>query len=81
MNIKLEHVQGNPREKIYAKKFFKRGWNQGHKRERRVYRGVEELPKVQGGIGVAVISTSRGLMTDTRAREARVGGEVMCRVW
>lgn len=48
---------------------------------RRVYRGVEELPKVRGGIGVAVISTSKGLMTDTKAREERVGGEVMCRVW
>jgi small subunit ribosomal protein S8 len=58
-----------------------RGLDRVSRPGRRVYRGVEELPKVQGGIGVAVISTSRGLMTDTRAREARVGGEVMCRVW
>lgn len=48
---------------------------------RRVYRMVAELPKVRGGIGVAVVSTSKGLMTDTKAREMRVGGEVMCRVW
>jgi len=48
---------------------------------RRVYRGVDEVPKVLGGIGVAVVSTSQGLMTDARAREKRVGGEVMCRVW
>ena len=48
---------------------------------RRVYRGVEDLPQVRGGIGVAVISTSQGLMTDAKAREQRVGGEVMCRVW
>ncbi len=47
----------------------------------RVYRGVEDLPKVRGGIGVAVISTSKGLMTDAKARELRLGGEVMCRVW
>jgi small subunit ribosomal protein S8 len=47
----------------------------------RVYRGVAELPSVRGGIGVAVISTSKGLMTDARAREQRLGGEVMCRVW
>jgi len=47
----------------------------------RVYRGVEELPRVRGGIGVAVISTSKGLMTDAKAREQRLGGEVMCRVW
>jgi small subunit ribosomal protein S8 len=42
---------------------------------------VEKLPQVRGGIGVAVVSTSKGLMTDARARELRLGGEVMCRVW
>ena len=47
----------------------------------RVYRGVEELPEVRGGMGVAVISTSKGLMTDAKARESRLGGEVMCRLW
>jgi len=47
----------------------------------RVYRAVDELPHVRGGIGVAVVSTSKGLMTDLRARELRLGGEVMCRVW
>ena len=47
----------------------------------RVYRGVDELPEVRGGMGVAVISTSKGLMTDAKAREARLGGEVMCRMW
>lgn len=48
---------------------------------RRVYRNVDGLPSVHGGIGVAVISTSKGLMTDAKAREQRLGGEVMCRVW
>lgn len=48
---------------------------------RRVYKGVDELPLVQSGIGIAVISTSKGLMTDARARELRVGGEVLCKVW
>jgi len=47
----------------------------------RVYRDVEKLPQVRGGIGVAVVSTSKGLMTDARARGLRLGGEVMCRVW
>jgi|SRR5208337_4394384 len=47
----------------------------------RVYRGVDKLPVVRGGIGVAVISTSKGLMTDVKAREQRLGGEIMCRVW
>lgn len=48
---------------------------------RRVYMGVEELPMVRRGIGIAVVSTSKGLMTDAKARELRVGGEVMCKVW
>jgi small subunit ribosomal protein S8 len=48
---------------------------------RRVYAGCEELPKVQGGLGVAVISTSRGVMTDRQARKLRMGGEVLCQIW
>jgi small subunit ribosomal protein S8 len=51
------------------------------KPSRRVYTGCEELPKVQGGLGVAVISTSKGVMTDRRARKLGVGGEVLCQVW
>jgi small subunit ribosomal protein S8 len=51
------------------------------KPSRRVYAGCEELPKVQGGLGVAVISTSKGVMSDRQARKLGVGGEVLCRVW
>lgn len=51
------------------------------KPSRRVYAGVEELPKVQGGLGVAVVSTSKGVMTDRQARKLGVGGEVLCQVW
>ena len=47
---------------------------------RRVYRGVEELPKVRAGLGVAVVSTSRGVVTDEQARGLRVGGEVLCEI-
>ncbi|MFI5167330.1 MAG: 30S ribosomal protein S8 [Thermoanaerobaculales bacterium] len=47
----------------------------------RVYRRVDKLPQVRSGIGVAVVSTSKGLMTDDKAREQRLGGEIMCRVW
>src|SRR3989338_1887675 len=47
----------------------------------RIYKKADELPKVYGGIGVAVISTSKGLMTDREAREKRLGGEVICSVW
>ena len=48
---------------------------------RRVYRGAQELPRVLGGLGVAIISTSQGVMTDKQARRARVGGEVLAYVW
>ena len=51
------------------------------KPSRRVYAGREELPKVQGGLGVAVVSTSKGVMTDRQARKLGVGGEVLCQVW
>lgn len=47
----------------------------------RVYRGAKELPRVQGGLGVAVVSTSQGLMPDREARRRRLGGEVVCEVW
>ncbi len=47
---------------------------------RRVYRGVEDLPRPMGGLGVAIVSTSRGVMSDRQCREANVGGEVLCTV-
>jgi len=47
----------------------------------RVYSNCKELPKVLGGIGIAVISTSGGIMTDRQARKVGVGGEVLCYVW
>ena len=47
----------------------------------RVYRKADEVPRVLGGLGVAVLSTSQGLMTDREARKRRVGGEVLCYVW
>ena len=47
----------------------------------RVYAKADKLPRVLGGLGVAVVSTSRGLMTDKEARQSRVGGEVLCYVW
>jgi len=47
----------------------------------RVYRKADALPRVLGGLGVAVLSTSQGLMTDREARRRKVGGEVLCYVW
>ncbi len=44
----------------------------------RIYRGVEDIPKVLNGLGIAIVSTSRGVMTDRKARSQGVGGEVLC---
>ena len=47
----------------------------------RVYSGSHDVPRVLGGMGIAIISTNQGLMTDREARQRRVGGEVLCQVW
>ncbi len=47
----------------------------------RVYRRCADVPRIRGGMGVAILSTSRGVMTDRDARRAGVGGEVLCYVW
>ena len=48
---------------------------------RRVYRGRQELPRVMGGLGIAIVSTSSGMMTDKDAARKRIGGEIMAYVW
>jgi len=48
---------------------------------RRVYVSREEIPRVMGGLGIAILTTSRGVMTDKKARKVGVGGEVICYVW
>lgn len=48
---------------------------------RRVYVSKEDIPKVLNGLGIAIISTSKGLLTDEEARQAGVGGEIVCEIW
>ena len=48
---------------------------------RRVYRGCEELPDILSGLGIAIVSTSRGVMSNLEAKRLGVGGEVLCEVW
>lgn len=48
---------------------------------RRVYRGSAEIQPVRNGLGIGIVSTSQGLLTDAQARERRVGGEILCEVW
>ena len=48
---------------------------------RRVYVRFDRIPRVRSGMGISILSTSRGVMTDRQAREQRVGGELLCEVW
>ncbi len=48
---------------------------------RRIYRGADELPRVLDGLGIAIVSTSRGVLSDRKCRTLNVGGEVLCTVW
>ena len=57
------------------------GMRRVSKPSRRVYVGSEDIPKVRNGLGVGVISTSKGVLSDRAAREASVGGEYLCEVW
>lgn len=47
----------------------------------RIYRGSSDIPRVQGGLGVSVVSTSQGLLPDREARRRKLGGEILCEVW
>ena len=48
---------------------------------RRIYAKADAIPSVLGGLGVSIVSTSKGIVTDKKARQARLGGEVLCNVW
>lgn len=58
-----------------------RGIKRESKQGRRVYVGADNLPRVLSGLGIAILSTSTGLMTDKEARKQHIGGEVLCSVW
>lgn len=73
IRIKLRYSEDRERAIAGIRRISKPG--------RRVYRGASELPRVLGGMGVAIISTSQGIMTDKRARQAKVGGEVLAYIW
>jgi len=58
-----------------------RGLKRVSKPSRRVYVNAEKIPLVQNGLGVNVLSTSRGILVDRQARKLRIGGEILCSVW
>jgi len=51
------------------------------KQSRRIYKDAGSIPKVKGGIGVVILSTSKGIVTGSKARELNVGGELLCEIW
>ena len=73
IRIQLKYLAG--KEKVIS------GLRRVSKPGLRVYAGADELPRVLKGLGIAIISTSKGVMTDKKAREAHVGGEVLAFIW
>lgn len=73
IKITLKYAQGNKSVITGLKKISKPGL--------RHYAGKEDMPKVLGGLGTAIVSTPKGIMTDKQARTAGVGGEVLCFIW
>jgi len=67
--------------KYYKGKSVISGLERISKPGRRVYCGADEIPWVMNGLGIAIISTSKGVLTDKKCRELRVGGEVLCYIW
>lgn len=72
LTIELKYFEGNPVIETIERV---------SRPSRRVYVGKGELPSINGGLGIAIVSTSRGVMTDRQAREAGIGGEVLCTVF
>lgn len=84
------YVEGEKGPQRFIKVFLKygpnnegtiRGLTRISKPGRRLYVGRTEIPRVRNGLGIAILTTPRGLLTDTQARQAGVGGEVLCHVW
>jgi small subunit ribosomal protein S8 len=72
LNIQLKYHNGEP---------VIRELRRVSKPGRRIYKGVDDLPRVYNGLGIAIVSTPRGVLSDAEARDARVGGEVLCTVF
>lgn len=73
VRIYLKRVRGGKPAILGIKKISKSGL--------RIYRKADKIPKVYGGLGVAIVSTSKGLLTDSEARDNKIGGEVICYIW
>ena len=72
LRIELKYFEGQPAIKHVARV---------SKPGRRVYSGSQELPRVRNGLGITIVSTPRGVLSDSEAREQNVGGEVLCQIF
>ncbi|HMM37838.1 MAG TPA: 30S ribosomal protein S8 [Desulfovibrio sp.] len=72
MQLALKYVDGKP---------LISGLKKVSKPGRRIYVGVSEIPRVQNGLGICILSTSRGLMAGAKAAEGNLGGELVCEIW
>lgn len=79
--------EGTKRQLIISLKYLDdgtpviRGLERVSKPGRRIYVGCDEIPRVMGGLGIAILTTPAGIFTDREARNRRVGGELICKVW
>jgi len=73
LRVHLKYGEGREGALAGAKRISKPG--------RRIYVGHEKIPRIMNGLGISIVSTSRGVMTDRQARKERIGGEVLCAVW
>ena len=84
-NFKVVEDEGKEKIIVYLKYINEepviRGLDRISKPSRRVYSGKDDIPVVLGGYGIAIISTSQGIMTGKKAAELGIGGEVLCKVW
>ena len=85
-NFEVQNIENNKKSLVLTLKYYA-GSPVIEKIERvsrpglRIYKSCDEIPRVMNGLGVAIISTPKGVMTDRKAREGKVGGEVLCYVW
>ena len=77
LTIVLKYSTGSGSERVSAFQGIRRVSRPG----RRVYVGHDQIPRVLSGLGISILSTSHGLMTDKEARRQKVGGELLCEVW
>jgi small subunit ribosomal protein S8 len=85
-DVQVEAVEGKPQLRIKLRygadgQLLIDGIRRVSRPSCRVYVGAAEIPKVRNGLGISVLSTNKGVMSDRAAREQRVGGEILCEVW